>query len=76
MSAQETEQDRGPWVGYEGAAEHTNLSETYLRQLVMKGPSAIPFKRIGRRVLFSIPALDRWVSNNGAAVPETVAAVG
>lgn len=60
----EDEQVSGPWVGYEAAAKHTDLSETYLRQLVMRGE--IPSRKIGRRVLFSLPTLDRWVANNGA----------
>lgn len=64
MSAPDTDQIAGPWVGYEAAAKHTDLSETYLRQLVMRGE--IPFRRIGRRVLFSVPVLDAWVSQNGS----------
>jgi excisionase family DNA binding protein len=64
MSGNDGEQVSGPWVGYTGAHEHTGLSEAWLRELVMKG--RIPFKKVGRRVLFSIPALDAWVSRGGA----------
>lgn len=63
MNESESEQFDGPWIGYEAAAKHTDLSETWLRQLVMRGE--IPFKRVRRRVLFSVPALDRWISNHG-----------
>lgn len=64
MSNLDSEKLNGPWIGYEGAAVHTNLSETYLRQLVMSGE--IPFRKVGKRVLFSVPALDEWVSRNGS----------
>lgn len=67
MSDPESEQIGGPWLGYEAAAKHTDLSETYLRQLVSAGK--IPFRRLGRRVLFSVPALDSWVSRNGEMEP-------
>jgi excisionase family DNA binding protein len=63
MSDHDPEKLDGPWTDYEGAAERTTLSETYLRQLVMAG--RIPFRKVGKRVLFSIPALDEWVSRNG-----------
>lgn len=68
MSDKDTEQVSGPWVGYTGAHEHTGLSEAWLRELVMN--KRIPFKKVGRRVLFSIPALDRWVSNGGEMEPQ------
>lgn len=64
MIPQTSEQIGGPWIGYEAAAKHTDLSETFLRQLVMA--RKIPFRKIGKRVLFSVPALDQWVSRNGA----------
>lgn len=64
MTYSTPEQDSGPWTGYDGAANHTNLSKTFLRQLVME--DRIPFRKIGKRVLFSIPALDTWISQNGA----------
>lgn len=53
---------RGPWIsGYEAAAEYTGLSSTYLRQLVSAGRlSAV--RKVGRRVLFSLPALDQWIN--------------
>lgn len=60
MGSTRTEQDSGPWVGYEGAAEHTDLSEAWLRELVMQ--KRIPFKKVGRRVLFSVPRLDEWIN--------------
>lgn len=71
MSASHTEQLSGPWIGYEEAATHTDLSETFLRQLVMR--REIPFRKIGKRVLFSVPALDQWISTNGASVTEPAA---
>lgn len=63
MSNDAPEQVSGPWVGYTGAHEHTGLSEAWLRELVMKG--RIPFKKVGKRVLFSVPELDRWISSGG-----------
>lgn len=63
MSEPESEQLEGPWLGYAAAHEHTGLSEAWLRELVMT--RRIPFKKVGKRVLFSVPALDRWISNNG-----------
>lgn len=67
MSDNESEQLDGPWVGYAGAHEHTGLSVAWLRELVMG--RRIPFRKVGKRVLFSVPALDQWVSNNGAMEP-------
>lgn len=66
MSSKETEQGGGPWLDYEAAAEHTTLSAAFLRRLVMQ--DRIPYQKIGRRVLFSVPMLDQWVRNNGAMV--------
>lgn len=63
MRGNEAEQVSGPWVGYAGAHEHTGLSEAWLRELVMK--KRIPFKKVGRRVLFSVPELDAWISRGG-----------
>lgn len=68
MSEGDSEQVSGPWVGYTGAHEHTGLSEAWLRELVMK--ERIPFKKVGRRVLFSVPELDRWISNGGSTADE------
>ena len=65
MSEHESEQIGGPWLNYEGAAEYTGLSDSYLRKLVMD--DLIPFRQVGRRVLFSRVALDRWINRNGAA---------
>lgn len=53
----------GPWLDYPGAAERTSLSESYLRKLVMDGK--VPHKKVGRRVLFSVPALDEWINHDG-----------
>lgn len=72
MSERESEQLEGPWLGYEDAAKHTGLSGTYLRQLVMA--KKLPFRKVGRRVLFSVPALDRWINSNGAKPVERSAA--
>ncbi len=69
MSDNDSEQLEGPWVGYAGAHEHTGLSQAWLRELVMN--KRIPFKKVGKRVLFSVPALDRWISNNGESTPST-----
>jgi excisionase family DNA binding protein len=63
MSGNESEQVDGPWLGYEEAAAYTHLSESYLRKLVMRG--AIPFRKVGKRVVFSQPELDGWISRNG-----------
>lgn len=63
MTANQTEQVAGPWLGYADAAKHTGLSEQWLRELVMK--RRIPFKKVGKRVLFSVPTLDEWISNGG-----------
>lgn len=65
MSVHESEQLEGPWIGYDDAAKHTGLSGTWLRQLVMR--DEIPYRRVGRRVLFSRPALDRWINDGGKA---------
>lgn len=64
MGNPEPEQLHGPWTGYEGAAEHVGLPASSLRKMVMK--REIPFRKVGKRVLFSVPALDEWVSRNGA----------
>jgi excisionase family DNA binding protein len=63
MSSDATEQVSGPWVGYAGASKHTNLSQAWLRELVSEG--RIPFEKVGKRVLFSIPQLDAWISRGG-----------
>lgn len=68
MSDHEAEQVGGPWLSYEKAASHTDLSESYLRQLVMA--EKIPYHKVGRRVLFSVPELDRWISNGGTTADE------
>jgi excisionase family DNA binding protein len=67
MSESTTEQVRGPWVGYFGAHEHTGLSEAWLRELV--AAKRIPFRKLGKRVLFSVPELDEWISREGAVEP-------
>jgi len=72
MSGNESEQETGPWVGYTGAHEHTGLSEAWLRELVMN--KRIPFKKVGKRVLFSVPALDRWIVQQDAAATDASAA--
>lgn len=69
MSDRESEQLEGPWVGYEDAAKHTGLSQTWLRQRVMDGK--IPYRKKGRRVLFSVPALDRWINEGDPATFES-----
>lgn len=71
MSDTSTEKLSGPWVGYTGAHEHTGLSQAWLRELVAKG--RIPFKKVGKRVLFSIPALDEWISRGGREDDEPAA---
>ncbi len=63
MPNQTVEQLSGPWLSYDDAAKHTTISEHTLRKLVMR--KEIPFKKVGRRVLFSATALDEWVSRNG-----------
>lgn len=64
MRETKADQLEGPWVaGYAAAAEHTGLSQTWLRQKVMDGK--IPHRKVGRRVVFSIPALDRWMNAGG-----------
>lgn len=65
-----SEQLTGPWLSYSDAQKHTSISEHTLRKLVMQ--DRIPYRKVGRRVLFSAAALDRWVSSNGA-VAEKVA---
>lgn len=70
MTDHDSEQLDGPWVGYTGAHEHTGLSEAWLRELVMH--KRIPFRKVGRRVLFSVPALDRWI-NDGGEIQSTAA---
>jgi len=64
MSERATEKLEGPWLSYKSAADHTGLSQIYLRQLASE--RRLPgVKKIGRRVLISRPALDQWISNNG-----------
>lgn len=64
MSDHEQEQDSGPWLDYKKAANHVSLPVSSLRKMVMR--KEIPFRKVGRRVLFSVPALDHWVGNNGS----------
>lgn len=63
MSDHDSDQLDGPWVGYVGAHEHTGLSLAWLHELVME--KRIPFRKVGKRVLFSVPALDQWINRNG-----------
>lgn len=72
MSDHDSEQVGGPWLSYEKAAAHTDLSESYLRQLVMA--ERVPYRKVGRRVLFSVPELDAWVSRGGAMADDQDAA--
>ena len=51
-------------VGYEGASQATTLSEPELRRLVKAG--LIPHTRVGRRVLFPIDALRRWLEDGAS----------
>jgi len=64
MMRDEAEQIEGPWLNYLDAARYTGLSDSYLRKAVMD--NRVPFRKIGARVLFSQPALDRWITRNGA----------
>jgi excisionase family DNA binding protein len=51
----------GPWLSCAAAAGYTGLSQNYLRQLVRE--DRVPHHRVGRRLLFSTPELDRWIAD-------------
>lgn len=55
----------GPWMDYARAEAYTGLSYSYLTKLVAS--RQIPFRKVGRRVLFPIPALDEWINARHAA---------
>jgi len=48
-----------PYLNYKGASEYTTLSQPTLRRYVMI--NAIPFSKVGKRVLFNRNDLDTWM---------------
>lgn len=58
----------GPWLRYPAAADHTGISESKLRKLVMA--DRVPHRKVGRSVVFSVPALDEWINSGSAAESE------
>jgi excisionase family DNA binding protein len=53
------------YVDYSTASEHLGVSESSLRRHVMN--QAIPFFKLGKRVLFTITDLDVWMESKRIA---------
>ena len=49
-----------PYLTYGGASEYTTLSQPTLRRYVMM--NAIPYSKVGKRVLFNKTELDIWMN--------------
>jgi excisionase family DNA binding protein len=58
-------QSDGALLNAEQAAKYLNLSESYIRKATAR--NALPFVKIGTRVLFKRDALNEWIDSHTVA---------
>ena len=56
------------FLDVQGVSEYTTLSKSTIYKRVMN--STIPFKKIGKKVVFDIQQIDVWMLNGGQMVDD------
>ena len=64
-TAELTAMSGGALLNAEQAAKYLNLSESYIRKATAR--NALPFIKIGTRVLFKRDALNAWIDSHAVA---------